>query len=88
MAPSGATPILLRRTTDWPPGPTPAEIAPQAWRGGSSRAFSAAIVTTEYGTHYLPVVESERPVGTVGLRDVTRSAALLAGSRAGIGLGF
>ena len=60
MAPSGATPILLRRTTDCPQGPAPTEIAPQAWRGGSSRAFSAAIVMTEYGTHHLPVVESER----------------------------
>ena len=68
MAPSGTTLILLRRTTDWPPGPMPAEIAPQAWRGGSSRAFSAALVMTEYGTHYLPVVESERPVGTVACR--------------------
>jgi CBS domain-containing protein len=43
---------------------------------------------TEYGTHHLPVVESERPLGMVGLRGATRSAAPLAGSRAGIGLGF
>jgi CBS domain-containing protein len=36
---------------------------------------------TEYGIHHLPVVEDERPVGIVGLRDVTAIAAHPTGSR-------
>jgi CBS domain-containing protein len=39
---------------------------------------------TEHGIHHLPVVESERPVGMIGMRDVARSRRV----RVGIGLGF
>jgi hypothetical protein len=39
---------------------------------------------TEYGFHYQPVVEGERPVGMVGLKQ----AALQAVRRTSIGLGF
>ena len=34
----------------------------------------AALLMTEHRIHHLPVVDGERPVGVVGLRDVTRSA--------------
>ena len=46
---------------------------------------TAAILMTEHHIHHLPVVDGERPVGMVGMREVVRSAA---GFRAGIGLGF
>jgi sulfide:quinone oxidoreductase len=46
---------------------------------------AAAILMTEHHIHHLPVVEGERPVGMVGLRDVVRSRASFG---AGIGLGF
>jgi CBS domain-containing protein len=39
----------------------------------STEAASALMI--EYGIHHLPVVEGERPVGLVGLRDTTRAAA-------------
>jgi CBS domain-containing protein len=39
---------------------------------------------TEYGFHHLPVIDGERPVGMLGLRQATRQAR----GRAGIGLGF
>jgi sulfide:quinone oxidoreductase len=45
---------------------------------------AAALLMTEHAVHRLPVVEGERPVGVVGLRDVVRSARSLRG----IGLGF
>jgi CBS domain-containing protein len=47
---------------------------------------AAAILMSEYHIHHLPVVDGERPVGMVGMRDVLRSASseLLRG----IGLGF
>jgi sulfide:quinone oxidoreductase len=43
---------------------------------------AAATLMTEYGFHHLPVVEDERPVGMLGLRQATRQA------RVGIGLGL
>jgi CBS domain-containing protein len=46
---------------------------------------AAAILMTEHGIHHLPVVERERPVGMIGMRDVVRSGAPFA---LGIGLGF
>lgn len=46
----------------------------------------AATLMTEYGVHHLPVVEGERPVGMVGLRDLTRSRQ--SQERLAIGLGF
>jgi CBS domain-containing protein len=46
---------------------------------------TAETLMTEYGIHHLPVVEDERPVGIVGLRDVTRSRRP---ERLPIGLGF
>jgi CBS domain-containing protein len=39
----------------------------------------------EHHIHHLPVVDGERPVGMVGMREVVRSAAPFG---AGIGLGF
>jgi sulfide:quinone oxidoreductase len=36
---------------------------------------AAAILMTEHDIHHLPVVDGDRPVGMVGLRDVVRSAA-------------
>jgi sulfide:quinone oxidoreductase len=36
---------------------------------------AAAILMTEHGIHHLPVVDGERPVGMVGMREVMRSAA-------------
>jgi sulfide:quinone oxidoreductase len=36
----------------------------------------AALLMTEHGIHHLAVVEGERPIGIVGLRDVTRSTLL------------
>lgn len=49
---------------------------------------AAAILMTEHDVHHLPVVEAERPVGMVGMRDVLRSAASHTETRARIGLGF
>ncbi len=46
----------------------------------------AAEIMTEHGIHHLPVVEDERVVGIVGLRDVTRSRGLA--TRMAVGLGF
>jgi sulfide:quinone oxidoreductase len=45
---------------------------------------AAAFLMTEHHIHHLPVVEGERPVGMVGMRDVVRTARPLAG----MGLGF
>jgi sulfide:quinone oxidoreductase len=44
---------------------------------------AAAILMREHGIHHLPVVEDDRPVGMVGLRDVARPRF-----GAGVGLGF
>jgi sulfide:quinone oxidoreductase len=46
----------------------------------------AEALMTEYGIHHLPVVDGERPVGMVGLRDVSRSQR--EAKRLAIGLGF
>jgi sulfide:quinone oxidoreductase len=45
---------------------------------------AAARLMTEYGFHHLPVVEAERVVGMLGLRQAVRHAR----GRFGIGLGF
>ena len=45
---------------------------------------AAVTLMTEYGLYHLPVVEDERPVGMLGLRQAARSAR----GRTGIGLGF
>jgi sulfide:quinone oxidoreductase len=44
---------------------------------------AAAIIMTEHAIHHLPVVEDERPVGMVGLRDVLGSRVQM-----GVGIGF
>jgi sulfide:quinone oxidoreductase len=49
---------------------------------------AAAILMTEHDIHHLPVVEGERPVGIVSMRDVVSSAAPFAETRTRIGLGF
>ena len=67
-------------------------ISSRSCNGGADRGLvsetaleTAAILITEHHIHYLPVVDGERPVGMVGMREVIRSAA---GFRTGIGLGF
>ena len=45
----------------------------------------AAALMTEHGFHHLPVLDGDRPVGMVGLRDVVRASSTFG---AGIGLGF
>jgi sulfide:quinone oxidoreductase len=45
---------------------------------------AAGVLMTEHGIHRLPVVEGERAVGMIGMRDVARSRRV----RMGIGLGF
>jgi sulfide:quinone oxidoreductase len=47
----------------------------------------AAILMTEHHIHHLPVVDGERPVGMVGLRDVVRASSAVGETRARIGLG-
>lgn len=47
---------------------------------------AAVLLMTECGIHHLPVVENERPVGMIGMRDVARSA--LAHRPTAIGLGL
>jgi sulfide:quinone oxidoreductase len=47
---------------------------------------AAEALMTEYGVHHLPVVEGGRPVGMVGLRDVTRMQRHP--ERLSVGLGF
>jgi CBS domain-containing protein len=44
----------------------------------------AVTLMTEYGFHHLPVVDEERPVGMLGLRQATRQMR----ARTGIGLGL
>jgi sulfide:quinone oxidoreductase len=48
---------------------------------------AAALLMTEHGIHHLPVVDGERPIGLVRLRDVVR-AVPLAGTDVRVGLGF
>ena len=45
---------------------------------------TAVTLMMEYGFHHLPIVEDERPVGMLGLRQATRHAR----ARMPIGLGF
>jgi CBS domain-containing protein len=44
----------------------------------------AVSLMTEYGFHHLPVIEDERPVGMLGLRQAARQTQM----RTRIGLGF
>jgi CBS domain-containing protein len=53
--------------------------------GQSETLAVAAELLREHGFHHLPVVEGERPVGMIGLRDVVRQDAEFA---VGIGLGL
>jgi len=46
---------------------------------------AAAILMTEHHIHHLPVVDGERPIGIVGMREVASSRSPLG---LGIGLGF
>jgi len=45
---------------------------------------AAVTLMTEYGFHHLPVVEDERPIGMLGVRQAARRAQM----RTKIGLGF
>ena len=47
---------------------------------------AAAILMNEHHVHHLPVIERERPIGIVGMRDVVRSVS--SERLSGIGLGF
>jgi sulfide:quinone oxidoreductase len=49
---------------------------------------AAAILMTEHHVNHLPIVEGERPVGVVVMRDVVRASAPFAVTRARIGLGL
>jgi CBS domain-containing protein len=44
----------------------------------------AVTLMTEYGIHHLPVVEADRPVGMLGLRQAARAAR----RGSSVGLGF
>jgi CBS domain-containing protein len=55
---------------------------------GAMPIDAAVTIMTEYGFHHLPVVEGERPVGMLGLRQAAREARRRIGIRTGIGLGF
>jgi CBS domain-containing protein len=48
---------------------------------------AAAAVMVEHDIHHLPVVDGERPVGMIGMRDVVPSDGSF-GRRAQVGLGF
>jgi CBS domain-containing protein len=45
---------------------------------------AAVTLMTEYGFHHLPVIDDERPIGMLGLRQAARQAHV----RIGIGLGL
>jgi sulfide:quinone oxidoreductase len=69
----------------------PSEARARQWMTAEPIAVSrdttlhaAGVLMTEHGIHHLPVVEGERPVGLLGMRDVARSRRV----RMGIGLGF
>ena len=69
----------------------PSEARVREWMTAEPIAVSAgttleaaAALMAEYHVHHLPVVEDERAVGMVGMRDVVRRAAPLSG----VGLGF
>ena len=59
---------------------TPVTVGP-----GTTLEVAEALMT-EYGIHHLPVVEDDRPIGMVGLRDVTLSQR--GSRRLPVGLGF
>ena len=72
---------------------SPSDVSVGQWMTASPVTVSASTtldvaetLMTEYGIHHLPVVEDERPVGMVGLRDVTRTRR--SPERLPIGLGF
>jgi sulfide:quinone oxidoreductase len=74
-------------------GVSPGDAVVGRWMTASPVTVTAATpletaetLMTEYGIHHLPVVADGRPVGIVGLRDVTRS--LRSPERLAIGLGF
>jgi sulfide:quinone oxidoreductase len=69
----------------------PSEARVREWMTAEPVAVSVATpietavtLMTEYGFHQLPVVEDERPVGMLGLRQAARQAP----GRTGIGLGL
>jgi sulfide:quinone oxidoreductase len=69
----------------------PSEARVREWMTAEPVTVSAATpieaavtLMNEYGFHHLPVVEDERPVGMLGLRQATRHAR----GRTGIGLGL
>jgi sulfide:quinone oxidoreductase len=51
----------------------------------STTLEAASLLMSEHNVHHLPVVEVERPVGSVGMRDLVRSGTP---TRTKIGLGF
>jgi CBS domain-containing protein len=51
----------------------------------STAVEAAKVLMLEHHVHHLAVVEGDRPVGMVGMRDVVDAAAPIA---TGIGLGF
>jgi len=69
----------------------PSEARAREWMTADPIVVSAATpiaaavtLMTEYGFHHLPVIEGERPVGTLGLRQAARQRR----GWTGIGLGF
>jgi sulfide:quinone oxidoreductase len=69
----------------------PSEARVREWMTAEPVTVSAATpieaavtLMTEYGFHHLPVIDDERPVGMLGLRQAARQAR----ARTGIGLGF
>jgi CBS domain-containing protein len=69
----------------------PSEARVREWMTAEPVAVSAATpieaavtLISEYGFHHLPVVDDERPMGMLGLRQAARQA----GGLTGIGLGF
>jgi CBS domain-containing protein len=69
----------------------PSEARVREWMTAEPIALSAATpieaavtVMTQYGLHHLPVVEDERPVGLLGLRQAERHVR----TQAAIGLGL
>jgi sulfide:quinone oxidoreductase len=74
--------------------PRPAESRARHWMtaepvfvGPLTTLPAAEALMAEYGIHHLPVVEDDRPVGMVALRDLAQ-AAHRGGSRPAVGLGF
>jgi len=69
----------------------PSEARAREWMTAEPVTVSAATpietavtLMTEYGFHHLPVIEDDRPIGMLGLRQATRQAR----GRTAIGLGF